>query len=69
MAKARMHIHLENPKTYPPLMLFFGCLFVLFGIGIESITANTSLYLAGLIMIAVSAGLWILEMVYCRKRH
>jgi hypothetical protein len=58
---------LENPKTFPASMLFFGCLFVLLGKGIESITANSDLYAAGWFLIAVSVCLWIFEHEHKKK--
>ncbi len=57
----KLKINLQNPKTYTPLMLFFGCLFVFFGTVYENYTANNTLLQAGYALIIGSASLWVLR--------
>jgi hypothetical protein len=65
MKTARVHIKLSNPKTYAPLMLFFGCLFEILGTTTERYTASSAMSQAGWYLIVGSAGLWIVELM-CR---
>jgi len=63
MKKPKIYIQLANPKNYVASMLFFGCLFEILGIVAEPFTANSALSQAGWILIAVSAFLWIAELM------
>jgi hypothetical protein len=54
-----MGLRLENPKTFLPLMLFFGFVLVLVGTGWQSFTTNSGMVNAGWTVVAVAILLWI----------
>ena len=64
---AKVGMNLENPKTYLASMLFFGCVFVLLGAGVDALTAIPTLSQAGWILIVVSVCLWMFELGH--KKH
>jgi hypothetical protein len=47
-------LDLENPKTFLPLMLFFGFVFVLVAMGWQSLTSNSTLVADGWIVVTVA---------------
>jgi len=51
-------IILENPKTFLPLLLFVGFIFVLLGSGIES-SKFADLVGSGFILMMIAIALWV----------
>lgn len=58
--REKMSIILENPKTFLPLLLFIGFIFVLLGSGIES-SAFGNLVGSGFFLMLVAIALWVLN--------
>ena len=52
-------LSLSNPKTFLPLLLFIGFVFVLIGIGFWTFTRNSGLTLLGVILILISIVLFV----------
>jgi hypothetical protein len=52
-------LDLQNPKTFLPLLLFIGFVFVLIGIGVWGLTQNSGFVLLGLLLIGIAIVLWI----------
>ena len=54
-------LHLSNPKTFLPLLLFIGFVFVLIGIGFWTFTKNTSIVAFGILLIFLSIIFYVLK--------
>ena len=58
--RKKISILLENPKTFLPLLLFIGLVFALVGLGWQSFTSDSGVYVIGLFIIVVAVVLWVL---------
>jgi len=65
----KISVKVETPKTYAGAMLAFGCIFVLFGMGFETLTANQTLYNLGTTLIVMSVLVWSFDLVYRRTKR
>lgn len=61
--KHKVSIKVETPKTFAGAMLGFGCISMLFGAGLNAVTANLTLFNVGLGLIVVSVVVWGFDLV------
>jgi hypothetical protein len=61
--KHKVSIKVETPKTFAGAMLGFGYISMLFGAGLNAVTANLTLFNVGLGLIVVSVIVWGFDLV------
>jgi len=59
----------ETPKTFAGAMLGFGFTTMLLGTGVNTLTANPTLFNVGLVLIAGSVFVWGFDLVYRKGKR